>query len=249
MGDGHLVYNNEVSYLIGTVNSRESGAGKRNMQIELQSRSPLLTRQYIVHFRNQGSLGWQSAEWGGERSALSWGYRDRQDPGQIEPFIFSMPSTIPGSISSGFTFRLQASYLFLLELWVWHAPHLGQLFFSHHWRLIHSSVPSSGPSSTTKNKNSKPNHQYGAWNGTDKIRNCKQFSLNGTKDASLWRAGKTVADLGISKWLKRETISWTVNTHFEASQTWFKFGVPRSLTVWPRESSLTSLYLGWLFLM
>ena len=45
MGDGHLVYNNEVSYLIGTVNSRESGAGKRNMQIELQSRSPLLTRQ------------------------------------------------------------------------------------------------------------------------------------------------------------------------------------------------------------
>lgn len=58
MGDGHLVYNNEIHYLIGTVNTRESGAGKGNMQLELQSRSPVLTRQYIVHFRNPRSLVW-----------------------------------------------------------------------------------------------------------------------------------------------------------------------------------------------
>lgn len=87
--------------------------------------------------------------------------------GRLEPFILPKPSTILEIISSGFTFRLQASYLFLLELWAWHAPHLGQLFFPHYWHLIHSSVPSSGPSSTTKNKNSKHNHQHGAQNGTD----------------------------------------------------------------------------------
>ena len=166
MGDGHLVYNNEISYLIGTVNTRESGAGKGNVQIELQSRSPVLTRHCAFQEPRGVWCGW-STEWGGERSALSWGYRDRQEPGQTEPFIFSMPSTILEIISSGFTFRLQASYLFILELWAWHAPHLGQLFFPHYWLLIHSSVPSSGPSSTTKKKNSKPNHQYGAPNGID----------------------------------------------------------------------------------
>ena len=247
MGDGHLVYNNEISYLIGTVNTRESRAGKGNVQIELQSRSPVLTRHCALQEPRGVWCGW-STEWGGERSALSWGYRDRQEPEQTEPFIFSMPATVPEFISSGFTFRLQVSYLFLLELWAWHAPHLGQLFFPRYWLLIHSLVPSSGPSSTTKNKNSKPNHQYGAPNGIDKIRNCKQFGLNGMKDTSLWRAGQTMEDLGISKRLKRETISWTVNTHFEASQIWFKFGLPTSLTVWPRESSLTSVHLGCLFL-
>ena len=57
MGDGHLVYNNEISYLIGTVNTRESRSGKGNVQIELQSRSPVLTRHCALQEPRGGAGG------------------------------------------------------------------------------------------------------------------------------------------------------------------------------------------------
>ena len=49
------------------MNIRESGAGEGNMQVELQSKGPELTRQCMVHFRNQREAGKAVTERGRER--------------------------------------------------------------------------------------------------------------------------------------------------------------------------------------
>ena len=92
MGDGHLVHNNIINYLITIVNVRESGGRGGDMRVERTAKQKSWVKKAMCGASGtEGGWCGSSMDRERQRSALNWGWTDRQEPEQIGPFASSPP--------------------------------------------------------------------------------------------------------------------------------------------------------------